>query len=316
MDIIPEEQNGDSLYPYALSEKAIVDLRDSKFDEQINNVPVFARISPQTKLRIAERLQAHENLVAMTGDGVNDAPALKKAYVGIAMGQRGTDVAKDAAQIVLSDDNFSSIVNAIREGRIVFKNVKSTSYFLLTTNFASSTTLMASLVLGLPIPLTAVQILWVNMVTDGIMDVAKATEPGHGDMMRRNPIHKNEPLLSWDVVPYLLMMTVIMVILALLTFNFYLPEGVKTARTGAFFIITMTQVFNLFNLRDLNKSVFSIGFFSNRWINLAFGASIALQLLVVKVHFLQNLFGFGDIPLTHFLIIILLSTLVLWASEL
>ncbi len=314
--ILEERAEEDGRYPEAMSESDFGDWPDEKFDDLIRHVSVFARVSPGAKLRIAERLQAQDELVAMTGDGVNDAPALKKADVGIAMGQRGTDVAKDAAQIVLSDDNFSSIVNAIHEGRIVFKNVKTTSYFLLTTNFASTSTLITALLIGFPIPITAVQILWVNMVTDGVMDVAKATEPGHGGMMNRQPIKKKEPILRWEIMPYLAIMTVIMVCLALLTFHYYYPQGVEVARTGAFFVIAMTQVFNLFNMRDLRRSVFDIGFFSNKWINLAFAASILLQLLVVKVPLLQALFDFRDIPYLDFLVITLLSTIVLWAGEL
>lgn len=314
--IIDGEARETDAYPQAVSEREVKDLRDEKFDEYIQHVSVFARVSPNTKLRIADRLQAHDELVAMTGDGVNDAPALKKADVGIAMGQRGTDVAKDAAKIVLSDDNFSSIVAAVHEGRIVFENVKATSYFLLTTNFASTTTLITALVAGLSIPVTAVQILWINMVTDGIMDVAKATEPGHGGMMSRNPIKKKEPILRWEVLPYLMIMAVVMVSLALVTFQYYRPLGLGEARTGAFFAIAMTQVFNLFNMRDLRRSVFKIGFFSNKWVNLAFAGSIVLQLLVVKVPALQTLFGFGDIPFIDFLVITVLSTIVLWVGEL
>jgi Ca2+-transporting ATPase len=273
-------------------------------------------VAPSTKLDIAQKLQDRGELIGMTGDGVNDALALQKADVGIAMGRRGTDVAKDAAQVVLSDDNFNSIVSAIREGRIVFKNVKSTSYFLLTTNFASTATLMATLALGMPIPLTAVQILWVNMVTDGIMDVAKSTERGHGHMMDREPIRKDEPILTWQIMPFLLIMAAIMVALAVSVFNYYLPQGAETARTGAFVLIAMTQVFNVFNMRDIEQSVFRIGLLSNKWINRAFIASLVLQLAVIKIPFLQNLFGFGDIPYIDFAVITLMSTSVLWAGEL
>ncbi|SDG81730.1 cation-translocating P-type ATPase [Psychroflexus sediminis] len=314
--ITNENENEDSDYPSAVSGSEVNDAQEEDLDGMIRNVSVFARMNPNTKLLIAERLQQQGELIAMTGDGVNDAPALKKADVGIAMGQRGTDVAKDAAQIVLSDDNFSSIVKAIREGRIVFKNVKSTSYFLLTTNFAGTSVLIFGLLLGFPLPLTAVQILWINMVTDGIMDVAKSTEKGHGDMMDRDPIRKDEPILTWEIMPFLLIMAAIMVSMTLYTFSYYESQGTEMARTGAFFVVAMTQVFNAFNMRDLNKSVFDIGLLSNKWINLAFITSIVLQLAVVKIPFLQDVFGFDNIPYLDFFIMVLASSVVLWAGEL
>jgi Ca2+-transporting ATPase len=313
--ILREDQDrGD--HPVAYSGSELNEMSDEEFADAVRNVQVFARVSPDVKLRIAEHLQERGELIGMTGDGVNDAPALKKADVGIAMGQRGTDVAKDAARIVLSDDNFASIVAAIREGRIVFKNVTTTVYFLLTTNFASTSTLIVALIMGLPIPLTAVQILWVNMVTDGVMDVAKATERGHGEMMQREPIKKDERFLTWKVLPYLVLMSVIMVTLTISAFKYYQDQGLETARTGAFLIISMTQVYNAFNMRDLNKSLFEIGFFTNKWVNIAFLASLILQITVVKVPFLRDLFGFDNIGWLDYLAIIAISTLVLAGGEL
>ena len=309
-----EGERGD--YPEALSEKDVAKMDDNKLDEMLKHVSVFARVTPNTKLRVAERLQHSGELIAMTGDGVNDAPALQKADVGIAMGKKGTDVARDAAKIVLSDDNFASIVHAIRQGRIVFRNVKLTSYFLLTTTFAATLTIVISLLIGLPLPLTAVQILWVNMVTNGVIDVALATEPGHGDMMDRKPIKKDENILKWSVMPNLLLMSVVMIILTLIVFNYYLPEGEEVARTGAFFAITATQLFNVFNMRNLRLSVFTIGVFGNKWINLALVAALIMQVGVVKIIWLQGIFGFGDIPYLHFGVIVLMASSVLWIGEL
>lgn len=308
-----ENEEG-SPYPVSLTSEDL-DTDDEKFDELIENVNVFARVDPQTKLRIAERLQKKDTLVAMTGDGVNDAPALKRADVGIAMGQRGTDVARDAAAIVLQDDNFSSIVNAVREGRIVFENVKKTSYFLLTTNFAQVAVIITALLLGLPIPLTAAMILFVNLVTDGVMDVALATEPGHGNIMHEPPVKKSANILSLDIVPFLATMAVIMVTLAVLTFNYFLPQGEAYARTGAFLVVALTQIFNAYNMRSLQESIFKIGVFTNNWINLAFLVSVVLQVGVIKIPFFRDMFGFADIGSLSMLVLFFLSSLVLWGGE-
>lgn len=281
----------------------------------VQHVRVFARVSPGMKLRIAEHLQQQGHLIAMTGDGVNDAPALKRADVGISMGIRGTDVAKDASQIVLSDDNFATIVKAIKEGRIVFQNVRQTSYFLLTTNFAMVSTIITAIAIGWPFPLTPTHILWVNLVTDGVMELGLATERGHNDIMKQKPQPRNVNILSRNVVPYLIIMSVVMLALALSVFRFYLPNE-ATARTAIFFAIAMTQVFNTFNMRSLKLSVFEIGLFSNKWVNIAFVVSLTLQLLVVHVPFLRQLFHFGPISWTDTLVIILLSSVVVWAGEL
>jgi P-type Ca2+ transporter type 2C len=310
-----KEEGKDNEYPEAIEGKEL-NVDDEKFLDYINNIQVFARMDPNVKLRIAERFQMKDTLIAMTGDGVNDAPALKRADVGIAMGIRGTDVAKDAADIVLQDDNFSSIVNAVREGRIVFNNVKITSYFLLTTNFALVTVVIVSLAIGLPLPMTAVVILYINLVSNGIMDIALATEPGHSDIMLQPPVKKSEGILKKDVLPYLLLMAFVMLIFTLTGFQYYLPEGLAKARTGAFLIVSMTQVFNVFNMRSLKESVFTLGIFTNKWINLAVAAAIILQLVVIEVPFFLNLFGFEQFPILDFLIIILLSTSVIWIAEL
>ncbi len=293
-----------------------LDVEDEKFDEYLKKVNVFARMNPDTKLRIAERLQAKDTLIAMTGDGVNDAPALKRADVGISMGIKGTDVARDASEIVLQDDNFKSIVSAIREGRIVFNNVRITSYFLLATNFAFGLAFIISMAMGFPLLLTAVQVLYVNLVTAGIVDVALATEPGHGDIMKQAPVKKSEKILKWNIVPFLLLASAVMVVMALLTFQYYLPEGERLARTATFIAVSMTKTFNVFNLRSLRLSVLEIGLFTNRWINYAILGAVVLQLLVIKVPFLRNLMGFENLPWVDILLITTASVAIIVAGEL
>ncbi|MBK6265577.1 HAD-IC family P-type ATPase [Marivirga sp. S37H4] len=310
-----KEEKEDDKHPPSITTKEL-DVDDEEFDNYIENINVFARMNPGTKLRIAERLQAKDTLIAMTGDGVNDAPALKRADVGIAMGIRGTDVAKDASEIVLQDDNFSSIVNAIREGRIVFNNVKITSYFLLTTNFAFAIAYIFGMSIGWPLLFTAAQILYVNLITDGIMDVALATEPGHGDIMNQPPVKKSEKILKWDVVPYILVVSLVMVTLTLLTFQYYLPQGEVMARTGAFIVVSSTQLFNAYNLRSLRLSVFEIGVFTNKWVNMAFLAAIVLQIVVVKVPAIRDFMKFEDLPVLDLAILIIMSVLILAAGEL
>lgn len=300
------------------SEKAISarELNENNFSESINNINVFARVDPAIKLKICEFLQDKGELVVMTGDGVNDAPALKRADVGIAMGQRGTDVAKDSAQMVLSDDNFSTIVSAIEEGRIVFKNIRNTSFFLITTNVASAMAIFVCIAIGLPLPLLAAQILFVNLVTDGIMDVALATEPGHGDIMKQKPYGRNEHILNKQVIPNLVLIGVLMVVMTIMVFKYYLPQDISTARTGAFLIISMTQLFNAFNLRAPDASIFKIGFLTNKWVIIAFFASVITQLAVIKLEFFQEIFSFSDLPWLDILIIFLISSVILWFGEL
>ncbi len=313
--IIEEGAEGSEDCPVALEESEL-DVDDEKFREYTDCTNVFARVSPETKLRIAKTLQQKDILIGMTGDGVNDAPALKVADVGIAMGKRGTDVARDASQIVLSDDNFASIVNAIRQGRIVFRNVRLASYFLITTNFASALTLISAMVVGFTYPLLPTQILWINLVTDGIMDISLATEPDHGDMMKEKPLKKSEPILNKQIIPYLLIIVPVMVILALLVFDHYIGQGVEKARTGVFLVVAMSQVFNAFNMRSLTRSVFSIGFFRNKWLILAFVASILLQIAAIKLPFIQHIFHFRDIAWVDIAVITALSGLVFVFGEL
>ena len=204
----------------------------------------------------------------------------------------------------------------MEEGRIVFTNSRQTSFFLVTTNIAESFTLLVSILLGLPLPLTATQILWLNLVTDGVTDMALATESGHGEIMKTKPLLKNENILNKEILPFLFINVVIMVGLSLAAFYYYKIDSIEKGRTGVFIIMAFTQLFNVFNLRNLHKSVFKIGMFSNKYINLAIGVSVFLLILVTEVPMLATLFHFKSLNIVDFIVLIALSSLVLWASEL
>lgn len=299
----------------ALTEKQLELLNEEEFTQAILKTNVFARLTPNMKLKIASRLQENGELIAMTGDGVNDAPALKKADVGIAMGIMGTDVARDSAKVVLADDNFSTIVHAIEEGRIVFTNARQTSFFLVTTNFAEIITLITAILVGLSIPLTATQILWLNLVTDGVGDISLATERGHGDILSEKPVNPKEAILNKEIFPFLILNAILMTTIALGAFVYFLDQGEDKARSSAFIVMAMSQLFNVFNMRALKRSVFSIGIFSNKYINLALFISLIIQIVIIEVPFFERLFKFGYVPPLEFLSLILLSSSVLWFGE-
>ncbi|GCC50404.1 HAD family hydrolase [Chryseotalea sanaruensis] len=299
----------------ALSEEQLMVLDEKEFEEAIKSVNVFARLNPETKLHIASRLQKMGELIAMTGDGVNDALALKKADVGIAMGIMGTDVARASAKVVLADDNFASIVSAIEEGRIVFMNARQASFYLITTNFAEISTLIVTIAFGLPMPLTAIQILWLNLVTDGIGDMALAAERGHGEVLQVKPLKKDEKIINRSILPFLGINVGIMTALAIAAYVYFLPFGVEHARSSVFVVMAFTQLFNMYNMRSLNKSILEIGIFSNIYVTITMVSSAIMTISIINIPFFQEIFGFKTISYIHLMILILMSSLVLFGGE-
>ncbi len=300
---------------YAMTAKDMEELTDEELTKKLVNSFVFARMTPQSKLRLARILQKQGNILAMTGDGVNDAPALKGADVGISMGKVGTDVAREASDIVLADDNFATIIAAIEEGRTQFRNMRRTSFFLITTNVAESVSLLTFLLLGLPIPLLPKQILWLNLVGGGVTDLALATEPSHEDVLHSHPRASSEKILAKQVLPQLILFTLLMTAVALLVYHALSPLGQSTTRTGIFIVLSLMQLLNLFNMRSLKKSIFAIGVFTNKQVNRAFCVSLVFLFAVVYIPPVARLFEFVPLSLTVLFPLILLSFSILVLGE-
>jgi len=277
---------------------------------------VFARVTPAHKLKIMEALKEKGHIVAMTGDGVNDAPALKGADIGVAMGQAGTEVAKEAADMVLTDDNFATIVHAVEEGRVIYSNLRRVVFFLLATNLGEILTLSAALVIGLDLPLTAVMILWINLVTDGACTVPLGVEPRHADVLRRPPRDPKEFIIDRGMVLRMALLTPIMAAGTLgLFWHAQQNGGLNYARTVAFAAMAAFQWFQAFNARSTYQSIFSVGLFSNRWVLLGVGIAILLQLGAVHTAFGQMLFGTTGLSWMDWLSVILVSSSIWVADE-
>jgi len=266
----------------------------------VNETDVFARASPEHKLKLVQALQAQGNVVAMTGDGVNDAPALKRADVGVAMGIKGTEAAKEAAEMVLADDNFASIAAAVEEGRTVYDNLKKAFLFILPTNGGEAGVIMLAILLGVALPITAVQILWVNMVTAVTLSLSLAFEPPERNVMRRRPRDPAEPLLSGFLVWRIVLVSVMLVAACFGLFLLELERGMsdEAARTVAVNMLVVGEMVYLFNSRYVYLPALSwVGMFGNRYVLFAIAALAPMQLLFTYLGVMQSWFGTDDIDI-------------------
>jgi len=264
---------------------------------RIDAVAVFARVAPEHKVRIVQALKADGHVTAMTGDGVNDAPALKHADIGVAMGITGTEVTKEAAVMVLTDDNFATIVRAVREGRAIYDNIVKFVRFQVSTNIGAMQTVLGASLLGLPTPFTAVQILWVNIIMDGPPALSLGVEPPRTGVMDEPPRRPDARILSGSRIAQLFFFGFCMTVGTLALFWYAQPQGETYALTLAFTTFVLFQFFNLFNARNEHGSAFNRQLFSNRWLWLSLAAVIGLQILVVHWGPLQAFFNTTDLSL-------------------
>ncbi len=292
---------------------------DNKTDEQIDAIvkekSVYARVTPENKLTIVKSLQRQGNIVSMTGDGVNDAPALKRADIGVAMGITGTDVSKEVSDIVLLDDNFSTIVAAIKEGRTIYDNVQKFIKFILASNIAEIWIMLLGPFIGIPLPLLPLQILWVNLVSDGLPALALSIEPSEDDIMKRspNPVDSNIIGSKWIYLILTGLAIAVFTLIPSLSFK-ALADGGNTWRTILFTTLVFSQLFFTFCIRS-HQSIFKHTGAGNPYLYAAVGVSFILQLGVIYIPFLQEIFGTSSLKLSELLICLLFSTIILWVFE-
>ncbi len=299
----------------------IDELSEEEFANKINDYRVFARVSPEHKVKIVRAFKAQNNIVSMTGDGVNDAPSLKYADIGVAMGITGTDVAKGASDMILTDDNFTTIVHAIEEGRNIYNNIKKSVIFLLSCNLGEVITIFLSILLNWPIPLIATQILWINLITDSLPAIALGIDPGDPDVMKQKPRNPKESFFAQGAGVRAIIGGVLIGLLTLAAFYYglwehgyqlgsnmlseaVLEEAIPYARTMAFVVLAASQLFYSLSMRNANKTIFKIGFFTNKYLIGAIIVGIILQLVVISIPFLAKAFGVHAISLMDWCIVI------------
>lgn len=291
---------------------------DSLLKEIVKDTVVYARVSPHHKLRIVKALKMNKEIVGMTGDGVNDAPAVKEADIGIAMGITGTDVTKEVSDMVITDDNFASIVAAVEEGRGIYENIKKFVHFLLSCNAGEIMVMFFASLFKLPVPLLPVQILWINIVTDGLPALALGVDPSDPKNMEKPPRKPDEPIITKNNGKMIIFQGFIIALCSLIAFSYVLfieKANLNKARTMAFFVLACSQLFHSFNLRSQHRSIFDLKFSSNMKLVYAVIFSFLLQTSVIYIPAVQTIFKTVSITGIDLILAIILSSLPLWVME-
>ncbi|MDI6897141.1 cation-translocating P-type ATPase [Methanocella conradii] len=301
----------------ALTGQELDAMTDDELYEAVGRVSVFSRVSPLHKLRIVQQLIRRGEVVAVTGDGVNDTPALKAAHIGVAMGKSGTDAAKETAEMIITDDNFASIFAAVKEGRVVFANIRKVVLFLLSSGFGQVIFILATLAMRLPLPLLPSQIIWMNLVTNGLQDVAMAFEPPEKGIEYQKPRPRGEPIISRLMAERLVVIGVVLALGTLAIYTWELERGVSIdkARTAALTTLVLYQLFNVFNARSETRSAFRMSPLSNPFLFFSIVASIIAQVAAIYWEPLQFMFRTTSLELADWLVIIPVAMTVILVVE-
>jgi P-type Ca2+ transporter type 2C len=293
----------------------LAQMQEDIFSAQVEEIKVYARVSPEQKMQIIKALQKKEHFVAMTGDGVNDAPSLKKANIGVAMGITGTDVSKEAAHMILLDDNFATIVKAVREGRRIYDNIRKFIKYIMTGNSAEIWAILLAPIIGLPVPLLPIHILWINLVTDGLPALALAVEPEEKSIMQRPPRKTDESIFSGGMGLHIIWVGLLAGLLTIGTQAFEIHTGSTHWQTIVFTVLCLAQMWHVLAIRSEKESLFTQGLLSNRMLTGAVLLTFVLQLAIIYIPVLNIFFNTQPLTGAELLTAIGVSSIVFIAVE-